>query len=256
MGLKRFLKLSLIAVAALVLIAAASFVPVLWRKAPGMQTLEGRNVRVYYGKQRAAAEAVFALTESAAAGIAGKLKLSDPPVVDIFVYDSQYQMQQKKYGLLIPLLGLKWYIGDNIGADVILTSPAAEGTAHDYDAILNAAPHEAAHALVYTMNPRIRLWLTEGMALYLTNGEPFRRDMLEWMAIPSLADTRTKNPIAFSSMGGYTFAHTYIGYLNSAYGWDKVLELLRTQDFSGVFGKTEEELYGDWVGFLQNGAET
>ena len=30
----------------------------------------------------------------------------------------------KKYGFIGPLLGLDWYIGDNRGADVILTSPA------------------------------------------------------------------------------------------------------------------------------------
>ena len=143
---------------------------------------------------------------------------ADQPV-ECEIIDSQTQMQHKKYGLLIPLLGLPWYIGDNLGADVILTSPAAKGTAHDAQSILNAAPHEMVHAYVYTINPGIRLWLTEGMALYLTNGEPFHRDILGTRPTPSLSDTRTKNPIYFSSMGGYTFAHTYIEYLSSAYGW-------------------------------------
>ncbi len=249
---KKVLKITLVAVMALVAIAAASFIPVLWRKVPGMQTLSGDYVRVYYQTEKAAAEDVFALAEVSAAALTDKLALSDPPVIDVFVYDSQVRMQQKKYGLIIPLLGLSWYIGDNLGDDVILTSPAATGTAHDYDTILSAAPHEIAHAYVYTMNPRIRLWLTEGMALYLTNGQAFRREVLSWRNIPSLSDTRTKNPIYFSNMGGYTFAHTYIKYLDQAYGWNKVLELIVSQDYAAVFGKSEEAIYQEWVEYLQN----
>lgn len=49
------------------------------------------------------------------------------------IYDHQSTMQKKKYGYIGPLLGLDWYIGDNIGTDVILTSPANPGKVHDYD---------------------------------------------------------------------------------------------------------------------------
>jgi hypothetical protein len=248
---KRILKLTLVAVMALVAIAAASFIPVLWRKTADMQALDGQYVRVYYQAEAAAAQDVFALAEASAATITQALELADPPVIDIYVYDSQTQMQRRKYGLLIPLLGLPWYIGDNLGADVILTSPAATGTAHDAQTILGAAPHEMVHAYVYTMNPGIRLWLTEGMALYLTNGETFHRDILGRRAIPSLSDTRTKNPIHFSSMGGYAFAHTYIEYLRSAYGWEQVLSLIVSQDYETVFGKPEEAIYQEWVQYLQ-----
>lgn len=249
---KKILKITLVAVTALVAVAAASFIPVLFRKTAGMQTLSGNFVRVYYQKETAAAEDVFVLAEDAAKTVAEKLALADPPVIDVFVYDSQVQMQQKKYGLIVPLLGLAWYVGDNLGDDVILTSPTATGTAHDYDSILGAAPHEIAHAYVYTMNPGIRLWLTEGMALYLANGQPFRREILSWRAIPGLSDTRTKNPIRFSDMGGYTFAHTYVEYLDKTYGWDRVLELIVSQDYETVFGKSEEMIYQEWADYLRN----
>lgn len=250
--MKKPFKIILVAAAALALIAAASFIPVLWRKAPGMQALTGRYVQVYYQKETAAAEDVFALAEATAEGITDRLGLSGAPPIDIYIYDSQVRMQQKKYGLIIPLLGLSWYIGDNLGDDVILTSPAASGTAHDYDTIKEAALHEMAHAYVYTMNPSIRLWLTEGMALYLTNGQPFRREILSRQAIPSFADTRTKNPIHFSNMGGYTFAHTYIEYLEQAYGWDAVLRLIVSQDYEAVFHKSEEAIYGEWADYLRS----
>ena len=250
--MKRVLKIAVIIVFTLALIAAASFIPVLWRKTAGMQTLQGDYVQVYYQQERAAAEDVFILAEDTAAALTAKLELSSPPLIDIYIYDSQRQMQQKKYGLLIPLIGLSWYIGDNIGDDVILTSPASTETAHDADTIKEAALHEMVHAYVYTINPSIRLWLTEGMALYLSNGQPFSSDVLDRMPIPSLEDTRTGSPLRFSDMGGYTFAHTYIEYLDGAYGWDSVLQLIAAQDYELVFGKSEEAVYEEWADYLQN----
>ena len=41
-------------------------------------------------------------------------------------------MQTKKYGLIGPLLGLDWYIGDNRGTNVLLTSPANPGVITSY----------------------------------------------------------------------------------------------------------------------------
>ncbi len=253
--MRRISKIVFIILLSAALIAGGSFLPVLRRKTAGMQTLEGAYVRVFFQQERAAAVDVFRHAEDAAAGITGKLGLSDQPI-DIFIYDSQRQMQSKKYGLLIPLLGLSWYIGDNIGDDVILTSPASTETAHDYAAIRDAALHEMVHAYVYTMNHSIRLWLTEGMALYLTNGMPFRREMLISQPVPSLEDTRTGSPLRFSDMNGYTYAHTYIEYLDAAYGWDSVLRLITTQDYEAVLGKSEAAVYAEWLDFLQNYPDT
>ena len=51
----------------------------------------------------------------------------------------------KKYGLVVLFLNLDWYIGDNRGTNVLLTSPANPGSAHDYDEIKReVAVHESA----------------------------------------------------------------------------------------------------------------
>lgn len=118
--------------------------------------------------------------------------------VRVFIYDSQKTMQEKKYGLIGPMLGLDWYVGDNIGTDVILTSPANPGPAHTYE------------------------------------------------------DTLTRNPIRFSDCGGYTFAYTYIQYLEETYGWDKVLQIIETEDYEIVFDKTQKEIYVEWVKYIRN----
>lgn len=108
------------------------------------------------------------------------------------------------------------------------------------------------HAYVSVLNPHIKLWLKEGLALYLSNGEPFYKSNLQYLDIPTYSDIQTKNPIKFSNMGGYDLAHTYIEYLDVTYGWDKVLELKKTEDYNKVFGISEEEIYSRWIEYLEN----
>lgn len=84
------------------------------------------------------------------------------------------------------------------------------------------------------------------MVLYLSNGAPFYKFNLEDIAIPSYADIRTRNPVRLADMGGYYLAHTYIEYLDVTYGWEKVMELVNTEEYEKVFAKTEEEIYEEW----------
>ena len=72
------------------------------------------------------------------------------------------------------------------------------------------------------------------------------------MSVPSYYDTRTGYPLKFSNCGGYTFAHTYIEYLDVTYGWDAVLQLLKTEDYRQCFGKLQEEIYEEWVEYIKN----
>lgn len=142
-----------------------------------MHIIEGEWVNVYYEDEEAAAKDVFQLANARAGELAKKLGFSEKQNINIYIYDHQSTMQMKKYGLIGPILGLDWYIGDNIGTNVILTSPANPGKVHDYDNNKQAALHEMVHAYVSIINPHIRLWLTEGMALYLSNAEPFYKNI-------------------------------------------------------------------------------
>lgn len=229
-----------------------NFIPVGNFISPQMSRIEGKWINVYYESEKTAANDVFNLADEETAKIAKKLGFSEKQDVNVYIYDNQDTMQRKKYGLIGPMLKLDWYIGDNIGTDVILTSPANPGPAHDYDSVKYSVMHEIVHAYVSVKNPDIQLWLTEGTALYLTNGDPFYKNILEYRDIPTYSDTNTKNPIKFSDCGGYTFAHTYIEYLDKTYGWDKVCKLLETEDYEMVFNKTQEEIYNEWVDYISN----
>ena len=167
-------------------------IPTLRLKTKGMHELEGDWINVFYQTEETAAKDVFALADSKAKEITQKLGFTKKQDVKIYIYDDQRTMQMKKYGYIAPLLSLDWYIGDNIGTNVILTSPAHPGTAHSYDSVKYAVLHEMVHAYVSVLNPKIQLWLTEGAALYLANGEPFSKSYLETFDLPSYSDIHTK----------------------------------------------------------------
>lgn len=249
---KRVLKVFICIVFILMIAVVINFIPTWNLKTKGMHKLEGDWITVYYETEEAAAKDVFELAENKAEELTKKLGFTDKQDVNIYIYDNQKTMQRKKYGVIAPMLGLDWYIGDNIGTNVILTSPANPGKVHNYDNNKYAVLHEMVHGYVSILNKKVQLWLTEGMALYLGNGEPFQRSYLASMKIPSYSDIQTKNPVRFSKMSGYTFAHTYIDYLEVTYGWEKVLEIIRTENYPKVLGKSEKEIYQEWVEYINN----
>lgn len=234
--------------AALALLAFLNFLPAFRLETRGMHRLEGDLVTVCYEQEESAARDVFESVSEDARRLSSRLGVSEP--VTLYLYDRQSVMQTKKYGYIASWLGLDWYIGDNIGAHkAILTSPANPPSCHDYNSILSAASHEIAHAYIAQINPHISKWLTEGTALYLTNGETLDANLLS--QIPSYADTTSNDPVRFSRCGGYQFSNIYIEYLEKTYGWDKVYRLLQTEDYEACFGLTRRQVYDDWTKYLQ-----
>ena len=228
------------------------FIPTLGLKTSNMHIIEGKWVNVYYEEEEVAAKDIFQLANVRSGELAKKLGFGEKQNINIYIYDNQSTMQMKKYGLIGPMLSLDWYIGDNIGKDVILTSPANPGKVHNYDNNKQAALHEMVHAYVSIINPHIRLWLTEGMALYLSNAEPFYKKYTYNMHIPTFSEMKTSNPVKFSNIGGYTFANTYIEFIYKVYGWEKLMMIIKTEDYEKVFGKSDEDIYNEWINYIKN----
>lgn len=249
---KKWMKSILVVTGGFAALVIVNFIPTLSLITSGMSKLSGDWVDVYYETEAEAAVDVFECAEQETEKIAKKLGFAQAPDVNVYIYDSQQTMQTKKYGFLASALGLDWYIGDNIGTDVILTSPANPGKMHTYENNKNAVIHEIVHAYISARNKDIALWLTEGVALYLTNGEPFDSAYIEQLGIPTYKETCSDNPLTFADCGGYTYAHTYIEYLDKTYGWNAVLKLLGTEAYEEVFGKSREKVYAEWVEYIKN----
>ncbi|OQB23420.1 MAG: hypothetical protein BWY11_01885 [Firmicutes bacterium ADurb.Bin182] len=249
-GRKKTLKIIGSAIGVLIVLFLLSFIPVLSLKTGGMQTLRGNYITVYYETEYAAARDVFELADAQSERIANALGFDAPQDIRMYIYDRQSTFQTKKYGLAALLLDLDWYIGDNKGTNVLLTSPANPGKVHGYDAVVQASVHEMVHAYNSILNKRMPLWINEGLALYLSNGDP-REDLYTTSYVPGLEQTHTSDPVEFSNMGGYDFAHTYIEYLDKTFGWDSVLYLAETNDYEKAFGMSEDDVYTGWIEFLK-----
>ncbi len=168
------------------------------------------------------------------------------------MYDSQPVMQQKKYGLIAPLLGLDWYIGDNVGTRVLLTSPANPGRVHSAEDVQNAVLHELVHAYNAMLNPRMSYWLDNALAGWLSGQTPGRGSL--GGPLPSLADTQVGGllaPLTFERFGGYGYSYTYAAYLEQTFGWARVRALAAGESFELALGQSEQVVYDGWAAYVR-----
>jgi len=229
-----------------------NFLPAFSLKTNGMKEIKGKYITVFYEKEENAAYDVFLLANTDIERISSRLGFESPQNISVYIYDNQKTFQRKKYGFITAFLGLDWYIGDNRGGTkVLLTSPANPGKVHDYDNNKYASIHEIVHAYNYLINKNMPKWINEGVALYLTNGNP-PHDLYSRQRTPVINEIRSNNPIKFANIGGYDFAHTYIEYLDKTFGWNKVLVFLRENNHENVFGQSEEKIYNNWIEYLKN----
>lgn len=239
--------------AALALLALVNFFPTFSLKTPGMRELSGQYVTVFYEREQAAAEDVFSLAEARGGELADLLGLQQKEPVEIFIYDQQSVMQTKKYGLIAPLLKLDWYIGDNVGSTVLLTSPANPGPAHTYEDNRTAALHELVHAYNSLLNPKMTYWVDNGLAGYLSGQQP-SYPVATNAPLPTLEQTRVAGPLApvtFANFSGYEYSYTYVEYLANTYGWDAVKAFAKSGDYLASFGASEEAIFDAWTVFVK-----
>lgn len=246
---KKLLKRVIYIVGGLLLLALINFIPAFRLNTGNMNVLSGHWVNVCYENEQDAAVDTFELADARAAELADLLGVSGKPDINIYIYDNQSTMQTKKYGLIAPLLGLDWYIGDNIGTNVILTSPANPGKVHDYDNNKQAVLHEMVHAFNSVINPSMTYWVDNGLAGYLSEQVP-SSEWLQNRMVPTLEQTRVGGlfaPVTFADFDGYDYSYLYIDYLVRTYSWDSVREFAATGDFKKSFGRNEKEIYDEWA---------
>ena len=248
------LKIGAFVLGVFALLLAINFIPTLNLKINGMSVLKGNWVNVYYENEKDAATDTFELADKRAGELAGLLGITEKQDINIYIYDQQSTMQTKKYGLIAPLLGLDWYIGDNIGTNVILTSPANPGKVHDYDNNKNAVLHEMVHAYNSVLNRHMTYWVDNGLAGYLSQQIP-NSDLCNRCSIPTLKQTQVSGlraPITFEKFGGYEYSYTYIKYLVVTYSWNKVVKFARSGNFMDSFGADESAIYAGWVKYVMD----
>ncbi len=221
-------------------------------KTKDMMLYVSDDFAVYFEPQdEKAAKDIIMTLETKLDSVQRSLRYEKTGKTEIYIYPEQSVFHKKKYGLLGSMFAPEWYVGDHIKDKVIMTSPLSKGLVHSYESMLKIAVHEYVHTVNYQINPKLPLWINEGIAMYLA-GQRQTTD-LSLTDIPSPDEIATRNPLTFAAIGGYELAYTYIEFFDQFFGRDKLGQLVRQpDDFEKLLGYCQEEVYYMWVSYLEH----
>ena len=128
-------------------------------------------------------------------------------------------------------------------------SRLSTNSGHNYQSILNVIAHEFIHTVNNKINNNCNIWIDEGIALYLSNGDK-SKDILKKYNIPNIEIFNVNNVSTFNEENGYIFADKIIEYVYNKYGKNKVIELIKNNNYENVLNKNIKEIYKEWVNYL------
>jgi hypothetical protein len=155
-----------------------------------------------------------------------------------------------------------WVVGAGGINELKMVSPMNPGTVHTYASLMQAIVHELVHAAVLNVRGERGLagmpkWLNEGYAFY--EARQMTDDMRRRVYSNALRDTPpswatldTASMVEFGDMDGYPLSTTIIEFLVETYGFDKLLELIRSpENLSTLYSTSRDSLEKQWVQYLK-----
>ncbi|GIM29277.1 hypothetical protein CPJCM30710_19430 [Clostridium polyendosporum] len=248
---KKF-KALLMTISCILILSVIQTIPAFILKPIGAKELKGKNVIIYYQtKDEKGAKEVYQVLENTVGEIREKLEFNSIKPTKVYLYGNQKSLWIRKYGLITTLGAPEWYVDDNKGDKVLIVSPYVNIKGHNHDSILSAATHELVHTINYQINPKLSYWNDNGVANFLAKQSP-PQGFTKYNSIPTIDDMKSENQKRFGDIGGYQYSYTYIEFLNNAYGWNKVLELINgKKTYTEIFSKSEHDIYNEWLEFLK-----
>jgi hypothetical protein len=177
------------------------------------------------------------------AGIHRFFGLNDHHNGKIIVYKNVERFQRAYLGIFLSYLFGDWAAGAAHQDMVLVTSPENPGDQHTYADILEIVVHEYVHTLIYRLNENADIWLDEGLATYLAG----QKSELSRTPIPTFEQMQSQDQNEFVENDGYTWGYMYVKYLVTTYGAEKVIDLVKTNDFEACLGKSKLAIYEEWV---------
>ncbi|MBN1440830.1 MAG: hypothetical protein JW929_15590 [Anaerolineales bacterium] len=214
----------------------------------GMQTFETEHFRIHYVLLEETTKSDIAnALETAYPRIAAFFAVEREPKSAVVVYPGAEEFQHAYLGHLLARAYGDWAAGAAYETMVLCASPENPGSQHTYDDILQILVHEYVHTRIYRINEFPNVWLDEGLATYLAGQESALPEIL-----PDFEAFNQDDTGAFLDHDGYAVAYSFIAYLDRTYGNEKILELIRTNDYPAAFGKTAQAVYADWAREVRN----
>jgi hypothetical protein len=215
----------------------------------GMQTYNAPHFTIYYEE----------LDQQTLKDIEQKLETSYPDIQNFFglnsdsnkgkvvVYRTVERFQKAYLGIFLSYVFGDWAAGAAYEDMVLLTSPENPGQEQTYESILDIVVHEYVHTLIYKINQSPDIWLDEGVATYLAGQQSETSNM----TVPTFEQMQSQSQGEFVGSDGYAWGYAYVDYLVTTYGAEKVVDLIKTNDYERCFGKSKSATYDEWRNYVE-----
>lgn len=210
--------------------------------------IQDSHFTIYYGNGEAeekAANDIMCKIKDEKEYIWEKLNIVEPVHMIIFMFDKIDSFKEAflKYSGASKMEN--YAVGTCFAGGVILASPNLNLGNHSYYSMISTVPvHEMVHFYCQQYGGGIySAVLSEGVAYYLAAGEKGAGKPNS--AIP------TFEQVYFNSINPAAYCYSYVNFLDKTYGWDKTLELIKTENYEKTLGKSEKQIYNEWVEFLK-----
>ena len=212
-----------------------------------MQTYNTPHFTIYYEE----------LNQQTLKDIEKKLETSYPDIQDFFglsgnykgrvvVYKTIERFQRAYLGIILSMFYGDWANGAAYDDIVLVTSPENSGSQNTYDDTLEVILHEYVHTVVYQQNEMANIWLDEGLATYLAGQESKLPPK-----VPEFKAMQAEDFNSFLENDGYAFSYKYVEFLEKTYGSEKIVQLIKTNDYEEALGKTALEIYNEWLLYME-----
>ena len=148
-------------------------------------------------------------------------------------------------------------VGTGWGDELKIVSPLNPGTIHNYDTVKKVLTHEFTHVVISKINNNINAipaWLNEGIATYEVKqlnekAREFIKQRVSENKIPSF-ESLTKG---FNTPdGSHIFSYTIAEFLVNKYGYDKIIDILKTPEgLEKVLETSISDFEKQWICYLK-----
>jgi hypothetical protein len=213
----------------------------------GMHAFETSHFRIYFSALEDGTKSdIGNALEGAYPGLQRFFMTAPGPKAVVVVYPGVADFQRAYLGHILSVFYGDWAAGAAHGDMVLAASPENPGSEHTYADMLDILVHEHVHTLIRRLNDMPNVWLDEGLAVYLAGQESRLPETL-----PGFETMQKDDLGVFLDHDGYAVGYAYMAYLDAVYGNEKIIQLIRTNDYPSAFGKSAFEIYTEWVRYME-----
>lgn len=185
--------------------------------------------------------------------ITNDLKASLDKKVEVYIYSDLSTYHKARNQPNAP----NWLVGNAIpDSNIIQMVSPLNADGRPYSDLIKVIVHEFTHVVEDNIKTEkdIPLWINEGVAVYeakqIVGTEQAIVSAKSTGKFPTLKDLETDS-YTFGNNNGYTFSYLIVDYIVKTYGYEKLIDLIKTpSEFEKILGLSKEDFQKNWISHL------